>query len=321
MTHLYIHCGLHKTGSTSIQIALKKAVPAENLVVPVEGATSSLERLRSAKPNKVCPLFVSDENLLGQPFLGYADLPHRVKLLNENLTSPPGKVIVYVRHQLDWLESLFTQSIQQGSGQDAESFAERVMSSPWIDWPLMQEELSKSFGRDAIQFRPYYPQVDVVSDFLHVVGLREAKIRRARRTRINSSLTPGQAMLMLRVNRMGLLDEAQTQLARRRLQVQSESGKQVSTSIFPEDLQEKILKMYEESWTKVALFQVHQKGDRTPQRVASPRVRVRPFVGNEAYVARMSDDELMQLATEWCSNQMDPDWGLPKWRKALQRRG
>ena len=133
-----VHCGLHKTGSSSIQVALPLVVStARRAIVTPDPRDDRSElgwarRLRAltAAPDAI----FSDENLLGDPDDAYRVSPDRVALLRDSLAGSSFQLVVYLRPQVDWLGSVYLQGVQEGRTTSPEDFLAGVTSQRFLAW-------------------------------------------------------------------------------------------------------------------------------------------------------------------------------------------
>lgn len=243
---LTVHVGLHKTGSTSIQVALRRALKA-SAVVPCEGDRQDdeavFERLTRAAGNVSV---ISSESLLGSPFDGYARAPERVRLLSDALSGTPYTLVVYLRPQLQWLESVYIQYVQGGGTETSENFVAEILASPYVRWSTLLNILQTESGAERLIARAYLSDRDVVEDFFSVAALGKPPSSR-RSPRLNASLTVSQVPLMRIVNEVQSLSRAQRQSIRGVLQSMPPVTSN-NSSIMPEGLQQQIIQAFREDW-------------------------------------------------------------------------
>ena len=318
MARLVVHCGLHKTGSTAIQVALKRLVSSPKRAVPAERSLSPLERIEPLALATQGTLYVSDENLFGNAFSGYADFPEHLRRLSGVVYSHDYLAVVYVRHQLDWLESLYVQAIQEGGSESPESFVDKVMSSRWVDWIEMHAELMRVLGGKAICMRIYRPDADIVSDFCQIAGLKDSRGMRARRSRINRSMSPDQTIIMSKINSLGVLDRFQTQDLRQKLQREPGLLRASDWSVFPEDLQSKILCGYASSWSETTRLHFAASKAKELHHGRKFETSVRPYAGKSPYAKRWDDEQLARIAFEWTDAEREQSAKRGRWYATLR---
>lgn len=245
-----IHCGLHKTGSSSIQLGLRLAGDRRHPVVlpqPRESQSDDVwaTRLRALPPRAI----LSNENLLGSPFDGYARAPERLRVIDESLSGRDYRFVVYFRPQLPWLQSLYLQGVQQGMDDAPEDFVGRVTASPWVRWQSMLELLRGSDATSVVA-RAYVSSRDVVGDFFAQASLGSPPSVGASGFRENPSISAAQAPILRALN-VGANTSASgkfRELFQRRLAEGSPRG----FSPFSTDLQESCLNEFRHDWAALS---------------------------------------------------------------------
>lgn len=213
MTVLYIHAGTHKTASTTIQHALRSAAPlageAEGwMVLPrpiaahgfmaaddhdedlVQQFQSQLESsIRDIESSHRSTRFVlSFEGLSGSTMLGYLNSEVVASMLRDATSRYEVKVIVYLRRQDEWLESMYTQSIHEGGACGFDEFKARFETPGALDYHRFLEGFRTCFGDDGLIVRSYHAASDwgIVADFADIIG--STALRNARsESRLNPS--------------------------------------------------------------------------------------------------------------------------------------
>ncbi|MDQ5975999.1 MAG: hypothetical protein QG661_3208, partial [Actinomycetota bacterium] len=245
-----IHCGLHKTGSTSIQVALGSRTVRRSsyVVVPRETDDQSesgwAARLLSLRehPEGV----FSDEKLLGSPYDGYRLAPERVNLVASTLRGLRFQVVLYVRPQIDWLPSLYLQSVQVGRTEDPYSFWSSIADAPFLSWVSLVRLLESASEAERVVVRAYVPGRDVVSDFMSVLG---SQARPNRSVRVNRSISAAEAPILLGINRDSSLTQVQRTKLRSVFQAQARVEHGAVLSPFPLSLQDEIRTAFREDWS------------------------------------------------------------------------
>ena len=243
-----IHIGLHKTGSSSIQFALR-SIDAHQygpIIVPQPGVGSSDELLRAnlMRLRAAGRGVLSDENVIGQPFDGYAAMDRRLALLADVLGGTPTRVVVYLRPQHSWLASVFVQLVQQGQGADAERFWAAMRGFENLDWTILLARLRAALPSAAITALAYTGG-DVVEDFLRQAGL--PPVRTGAPIEENVSIAPVQVPLLAAVNATIPPGPDQARV-RACFQTVLGPGARRNLSVFPEDVQSAITAAYRDRW-------------------------------------------------------------------------
>jgi len=273
---LTVHVGLHKTGSTSVQAAVRRTLKSR-AIVPQEGDRQDdegvFQRLtRAASGVQV----VSDENLLGSPFDGYAQAPHRARVLAQAFSHTPYVLVIYLRPQLEWVESVFIQHVQGGGTESPEHLVSQVLGSPFVHWSRLLEVLHAESGAERVLGRAFLPDRDVVDDFFSVSNINPS--RSLRSPRINPSLAPSQVPLMRAVNQAESVTRAQRQEIRSVLQNMVPAPND-DFSPLPESLQRAVLDEFSFDWLSLADARGSAEDAEAFIAASMAGRRVRPYAG------------------------------------------
>lgn len=218
MQMLYLHAGMMKTGTTSIQVALAANPIGKNYRYIGLQANNSSTAMRMAfaggvvEPGK--PVFA--EPGFRERFLGHLaeQLQHEapIGIVSAELISatfslahyqalhdwlaarvPEVKVVLYIREPASFMESLYQQKLQEGG------HASIRPNALYPKYRRRLEPLEAVFGRENVVYRSFSPsrftQGDIVLDFAQLIGLdfHEHELRR-----VNASLSrPAAALLHL----------------------------------------------------------------------------------------------------------------------------
>lgn len=203
MAKLYVHCGLHKTGTTALQAFLssnRDTLARLGVYVPTAGRVSpqaghhnlawelTRDRRYGARHGNLADLARELAPIVGDVVISSEDF--------ETLLPKPGAwapllavaaetgrtlvPIVYVLHQAAYVESLYLQCLKAGVAEEFAAFAEEAVSRgavsrrEWVfqfDHARALEPLA-ALGPDAI-VRNYHELVggSTVADFLTVLGV------------------------------------------------------------------------------------------------------------------------------------------------------
>ena len=220
---LTIHVGLHKTGSTALQKGLASLGPRTSPNIYYRGNFSAAANDGFFRPGfgfHVPPdanrtrtvrllgsgrsVVLSHEGFLGsayQPrpgamYSGALTLVESIRNYFEELT--PFQLVVYLRPQHQWLESVYNQYVkgqfQYGNGQltpgavSPTVFAETLMNAPYFRWSRLVADLRRQLGAERLIVRAYQPHVDIATDFFSILGVStpESLLERPRE---NTALT------------------------------------------------------------------------------------------------------------------------------------
>lgn len=263
-----IHCGLHKTGSSSIQVALS-LIPRRGGIavrVPIENDQLSKDHLsqRLRVLVKSPEAVLSDENLLGSPLDGYEMAAERMHVLREVLSGRKYQMVVYLRPQPDWLASLYLQGVQEGSGTRPEPFWSQIKDFPLLRWSRLVQLLEAESGAERVHVRAFIPGRDVVTDFFRTAGLGAPPVSGRVALEENVSIRAIQAPLLSLLNsRRGddALDRARLRTVfQGLLRLEASAG----MSPFPEDLQRTMAAAFLDDWALLTERQENKNGEDGP---------------------------------------------------------
>lgn len=172
---IWLHIGLPKTATSSIQAALRLVTHRSRLAVwtigdqppPLSPQWSKLIRTRSAAGDVV----VSDETLLGDPSDGYPDMPERLTQLKNALAHLDVTVVLGLRRQPDWVASVYLQTLQQGATWGADEFYERIRTTGHLSWARLVADLESALDPWPLRVLIHDPSRDAILDFFTLCGL------------------------------------------------------------------------------------------------------------------------------------------------------
>ena len=203
MSTLYIHCGVHKTGTSTAQAVMGvqyEALKAAGLLVPKAGRAEQtghhniaweFTRDRRYNPNfggmealkPEVAGFAGDVIVSSEDFQGLFMRPEGFAPLLDLARDTGRQVawIVYVRNQADYLESLFQQCLKEGFGEDYAAFAAEAVETGLIrrwEWTFhfdFARALESLAGLDAgrVVVRNFHTLEggSTTADLLSVVGV------------------------------------------------------------------------------------------------------------------------------------------------------
>jgi hypothetical protein len=182
-TTLFIHIGTWKTGSTTIQFncnRYKEELKNENIVYLsgdekivtddrkirkfkkmnqkyISESREKLNGLLKKYDNPDYRLVTSAEEFSGDPFTGYKNGPLVSGMLRE-ITKDLGldvKIIIYLRRQDDFFESLYTHSIYLGKSHTFHEFLNQFDEQSF-NWKNLVDSFAESFGKENIIVKRYH---------------------------------------------------------------------------------------------------------------------------------------------------------------------
>jgi len=199
MKKLFIHIGTHKTGSTAIQNALGEnrfKIRDDNIaLLPVSGLIARLGNASEYDSSIVCKVrehikkhaskvnkkinsyVISSETFSGNILYAYNNTNIVANILYEATLEFDVYIIVYLRRQDQFFESLYTQMIHEGKSYSFDHFYEQLKMSAF-NWLELLDAYAQYFGRDKILARRYdrkhLPDSNsLVNDFARVIGVEK----------------------------------------------------------------------------------------------------------------------------------------------------
>lgn len=174
---LYIHCGTHKTGSTSIQSYLRAnteqiessgfkfvfvqsySVNASNYDLHQSTCISQRLDLDSLRADVVSALIshsviLSYEGFSGSLHLGYRDSCQCATIVSNLFTGIDTTILLFLRHPLHFFESAYCQAIKEGDSIDSDTYLKRF-GSPFEAILAVYDSYRRTFGEDSIRLCNY----------------------------------------------------------------------------------------------------------------------------------------------------------------------
>ena len=251
-----IHCGLPKTGTTSIQTGLRLAsdTSKRTIIVPTEHDKYSegwwmqcLTRMARTRDG-----ILSHELLLFENSGGELISRKRVEMLQHCLAGSPFQIIVYLRPQIDWLASVYLHYVAAGSLEGPEAFWERMAPQSSLVWSELLRLLREESGAVKVVTRAFGPSRDLVQDFFNLCDLGNPPRVGRSPIRENVSIKAVQAPIMLAINRQTSRQLAEQIKLRQVFQQVLSREAPGGFSPFPESIQREISAKYMEDWTIVS---------------------------------------------------------------------
>ena len=250
-----VHCGLPKTGTTSIQIGLRLASAKSDrlIIVPDERDDNSEEWWTQClrKLGRSRDGILSHEGLLfgtGKELIS----EERVRLLRDCLAGSQFQVVIYLRPQIDWLASLYLQSATTGSTEGPELFWQRMKPQRMLIWSNLLTALREESGAVNVVARVHSSSRDAVTDFFHLCSLGDPPRVGKSPIRENLSIKAVQAPILIAINRETTSEAAEHGKLRQVFQQVLSQEAPGGFSPFPERVQRDISSTYMHDWDVVA---------------------------------------------------------------------
>jgi len=197
MIELKIHIGIHKTGSTSIQRSLDRYryknlrygvgyIPMTSIfnkftnVYDYDDDLVNESRLTIDDYIKQHPginkFVISSENLCGDARNGYLNSKNIAKMLYQVTLDYKVKLVIYIRRQDQFVESLYAHLLERG---EFINFQDFLLSLPKeaFNWKSLILEYENIFGLDNINVNSYgsfsYTENKLLKDFSKLLGIPE----------------------------------------------------------------------------------------------------------------------------------------------------
>jgi hypothetical protein len=207
--NIIIHIGWHKTGTTAIQVFLKKnsnkLIHENKLYYPNEGLVGCAHHniawaLRGIDKSPWGELNVTDGNLLirqaiesgkkldcqhlilsSEEFCSFSE--QEIVKLNEILSYKNHKIMIvaYVRRQDLLIESSYNMEVKWWGSRMTGGFQQYVKNNtPFVKYDLTLDCWANVFGLENIKVRvydtDYMPQNDIRLDFCHITGIDASEL-------------------------------------------------------------------------------------------------------------------------------------------------
>ncbi len=189
MKALYLHIGTHKTGTTSIQhaagsLAKKKSHEIgwyrgpsryDKAIMQATKYDKNLVRqFRSKLPSPRSggnSAWISSEALCGNPNNGYQNSAVIYEMLRDATTDFSITIIIYLRKQDSFVESMYTQNIKQGETIEFDEYLMNFESQNALNYLRILQDLSKYFGPENLVVRSFHTasQRGLLSDFSEII--------------------------------------------------------------------------------------------------------------------------------------------------------
>jgi hypothetical protein len=192
MKTVFVHIGMSKTGTTTLQFHLdanRALLKSSGYCYPLSGLSSSphekghheLVRAAKVRDESVYKALVAEINktaanavvLSSEGFSVAAQ--GEIEFLKKMLDGYEVKIVVYVREQASFLESLYNQAVKTGSEvRDRYEFLADMLSSNRLNYYSVVKGWAAVFGKENIIVREYRAggsdRRELLEDFFEVVG-------------------------------------------------------------------------------------------------------------------------------------------------------
>jgi hypothetical protein len=149
-----------------------------------------LEAVGKAKGCETPEVYVlSWEGFCGSPTNGYLNAACLAEMLRESTAEFDTRVVVYLRRQDTFIESMYTQVIQQGESLSFEDFLAGFRDPASLDYERILDAFASVFGHDHVVARSYDNAREsggVINDFGRILNSRTLQ-QFELRTRLNVS--------------------------------------------------------------------------------------------------------------------------------------
>lgn len=309
-----LHIGLPKTGTTAIQAELERHRHRSWIRVPQDlpGLSGDvLQSLIEGMPTSGLRV-ISHEGMLFNPESKVVQpTKKRIDWLQMSLSQRPFRIVIFVRPQLDWLESVYLFRVLLGEDLDPWDFWREHQSAELLHWSALIEQLDQLLNPVRLDVIPYVEGTDSVVEFFAVCGLALSKFPRFK-THHNPSIMARQVPILRLINRAA--DSAET-VSKNRLLVQYQfaATEVPQESPFPDELQLEILKSFSGDFHKlVDMSSILDAESRLRlQRVEQVWGRkVLPFAGDQLSYAGVQSEliRMLQIASAKPPSLLQRGW-------------
>lgn len=229
MKTLYLHIGLQKTGTSTIQMSfMRPGGPLEQagidylpaVIAPrhahhsvaweiahhkryVDGQPGLAALTEAAAASKAERLFVSTEefSLLAQ---------REVNSLARGLDGFDVRPILCLRNQLSWSESLYAQACKRGYAEDFATFGATLARDGKLDYGAIIDRWASAFGRDRITLLVYEDHRDIAAALAAHLGLTLTSEPARKNRSLNERFVQASQAVIARCKAGALTQDGQT---------------------------------------------------------------------------------------------------------------
>lgn len=193
MKCIYLHIGLHKTGTTSIQYFLNRNADIlasaginvmKKFIAPRYGHHNIAWGLQSNHPrfSTQLPTFedvvkfieASKDNAFLLSSEEFSKLDDRgIDTIRKGLDKCKVIIIIYIRNQADWLSSMYTEAAKKTILPNLEEYVKHKIAKEWniLNYYRLYNRWSSIFGSDCVIVRIYENQKNVVQGFFDTLDI------------------------------------------------------------------------------------------------------------------------------------------------------
>lgn len=207
---IFVHIGTHKTGTTTIQRALNffsEDLKREKIIVIPEFPDAK-ELMETEKINnkhidkyrqyikdqtqkyKLNDVFLmSYEGLSGNIYYPYKNCAIIAEILSKVMEGFEVYIIVYLRRQDLFVESMYTQMIKEGFSISFKDYISKF-DTTFFDWKILTDSYSKFFGKNRLIVKVYdksdLGKNGITSSFADIIGITNINFKK-----FNINTNPG----------------------------------------------------------------------------------------------------------------------------------
>lgn len=262
MQNIFIHIGTHKTGSTTIQHALRQSCSRSQSQGCCFAATPRASRqiMRSQDYDKALAkgfredfvrslnraggetIVFSSEALSGTPNNSYLNSSVVSSILRDSTKDFDVKIIIYLRRQDDFIQSMYTQTIQQGDSHSFADFMKGYETSDSLRYSRIIGDFAQQFSKENVVVRSYHSasNIGLIRDFQSIIGHQDFGLQ----SQIwrNPSYSVHALEIAKRAN--SRLNESDRKILRSALQRVMHKPKNESLSLFSNQEHKELLKRF-----------------------------------------------------------------------------
>jgi hypothetical protein len=266
---IFLHIGIGKTGTTALQKTLfheRKGLLKLGYFYPNVGIQSGAHH-RLAKlgcqevPENLKELYVKlakifdrhhvDKMIMSSENFCFMQRGY-VQWISEVFSDANVKIVFYVRNQLEWIPSAFSERVKTLSNYEGsiESFLQKYERA--FNFETRLENWVKYFGDNAILAKLYDRRIvqDTAHDFLNLVGLRGYEPEHKKE--VNPSLLPEFTQILIMLDKHGINPWLRKRIVRLLLYYSPQFKHASSLKLAGPELREKIIGIYRESNARIA---------------------------------------------------------------------